>query len=1192
MKKLLLLLLPAFSFTLAAQEDPMEVYRGNAVDYRTSVRNIHIDDANNKWVGAAQGLFQLHNPTLATKIELPPGEESLLRLPDGNQDIRWKTEELIAITGDIFDSDNYISSGHFDKARKELWLGTTQFGLYRFRVEPKLELIEQQTIYNSKLKSDHINTIYIDAAGRQWAGTEDGVLFGEKGRWQLLQRGYNIRAIAGKGLEIWLMTDNEVGPIDGRQRWEPIEIPRFKTEGRLRDIAFDDKGQLWIASEVITRYNPESGEFTVFGPAQEYTSQFANCLAADRDNAVWVGTQDKGLYIVDKATALRVTALVDKEISCNGNGKDAALRVEVYGGQAPFTYQWSGGLSGASPRNLAPGEYLLTVTDAKGKSKTAKALIEDKRVEAVATLAKEESGPGLADGAAAVKVKGGTPPYTYQWANGETTASATRLPSGQHSVTVTDQNGCQSVSSLNITRELAALAASLTLAKDIKCFGDKSATLEVDASGGKEPYDFKWNRPGLAGAQIKGLAAGDYSVTVSDATGNTTVAGITIPQPGALSATATATGPASTGLADGQARVNAQGGTPGYLYNWDSGEKGENADDLAAGLHTVTATDANGCTAAASVEISENILPLAVAIRQTAEIGCFGGRGAALQAEVSGGKGPFRYQWGQQGLSGQAPTGLAAGEYSLTVTDAAGNTTSAQAAIAQPGALSLTAQATAPASTGASDGQAAARAAGGIGPYSFRWDNGESAAQAARLAPGTHTVTATDANGCTAAASVEISENILPLAVAIRQTAEIGCFGGRGAALQAEVSGGKGPFRYQWGQQGLSGQAPTGLPAGEYTVSVTDVMGTVQSATFSIAQPQELKAEAEVTAPASTNNSDGQAIVRVTGGSPPYSYRWDNGESAAAAERLGPGAHAATVTDARGCVASATLEVAENILPLQVALRQTAAISCFGERDAALQVEVKGGKGPYQYQWSEGGLSGDKAAGLAAGDYAVTVTDVQGAARDARLSIPQPEALAISIVEKEPAFSDSSNDGKATVEAKGGAGDYAYRWDNGATGARVENLALGRHSLTVTDSKGCTASATFEITERIMKELASGAVRSGQTIQMQKLQFEADSTNITEDNRPILDEIYVFLKDNPSIVVEIGGHTNNLPPPEYCDELSTARARAVAEYLVQRGIDPERVYYKGYGKRQPLFSNATEDGRRRNQRVEIKILRL
>jgi outer membrane protein OmpA-like peptidoglycan-associated protein len=109
---------------------------------------------------------------------------------------------------------------------------------------------------------------------------------------------------------------------------------------------------------------------------------------------------------------------------------------------------------------------------------------------------------------------------------------------------------------------------------------------------------------------------------------------------------------------------------------------------------------------------------------------------------------------------------------------------------------------------------------------------------------------------------------------------------------------------------------------------------------------------------------------------------------------------------------------------------------------------------------------------------------------------------------------------------------------------------------------------------------------------MQKLQFEADSSRIQESVKPLLNEIYLFLKDNPSIVVEIGGHTNNLPPDEYCDQLSTARARAVAEYMVAKGIPSDRVFYKGYGKRKPLFSNRTEDGRRRNQRVEIKILRL
>ena len=560
--------------------------------------------------------------------------------------------------------------------------------------------------------------------------------------------------------------------------------------------------------------------------------------------------------------------------------------------------------------------------------------------------------------------------------------------------------------------------------------------------------------------------------------------------------------------------------------------------------------------------------------------------------QASGGKGPFQYKWSREGVTGQAPAGLSAGDYAVTVTDAAGNAKTAQVSIPQPNELKAAATATAPASTGNADGQAAATASGGNGGFAFKWDNGETAAQATQLAPGTRTVTVTDAKGCSATATVDISENILPLALAVQQTAEINCFGGSQAALQVQASGGKGPFKYQWSQDGVSGQAPAGLTAGDYTVTITDAMGTEQAASFSIPQPAVLEAEAEVISPASTNNSDGQATGRASGGTAPYSYKWGNGEEGAGAKALAPGIHTVTVVDNRGCTATASVEVSENILPLKAAIRQAVEINCFGEQNAAIQVEVKGGKGPYQYQWSDGAMSGGEAAGLAAGDYAVTVTDVTGAAQSARISIRQPEALTVRITDKEPAFSDASNDGKATAEAEGGNGGYSFRWDNGATGSRVENLPLGRHAVTVTDNKGCVASAAFETTERIMKELASGAVRSGQTIQMQKLQFEADSTNITEDNRPILDEIYVFLKDNPSIVVEIGGHTNNLPPPEYCDQLSTDRARAVAEYLVQQGIDPDRVFYKGYGKRKPLFSNGTEDGRRRNQRVEIKILRL
>ncbi len=117
-------------------------------------------------------------------------------------------------------------------------------------------------------------------------------------------------------------------------------------------------------------------------------------------------------------------------------------------------------------------------------------------------------------------------------------------------------------------------------------------------------------------------------------------------------------------------------------------------------------------------------------------------------------------------------------------------------------------------------------------------------------------------------------------------------------------------------------------------------------------------------------------------------------------------------------------------------------------------------------------------------------------------------------------------------------------------------------------------------------------LREGQTIRTNEIYFEADRSVIQDASDERLDDIYLFLVQNPDVYIEVGGHTNGLPPPEYCDELSTQRAKAVADYLVSKGILRERVSYKGYGKRQPIATNETLEGRRKNQRVEIKILRI
>lgn len=125
---------------------------------------------------------------------------------------------------------------------------------------------------------------------------------------------------------------------------------------------------------------------------------------------------------------------------------------------------------------------------------------------------------------------------------------------------------------------------------------------------------------------------------------------------------------------------------------------------------------------------------------------------------------------------------------------------------------------------------------------------------------------------------------------------------------------------------------------------------------------------------------------------------------------------------------------------------------------------------------------------------------------------------------------------------------------------------------------------------KILKDLDRNKLKVGETIRMDQLYFKSDSSSITEPSMPVLNEVYSFLSENPDVVVEIGGHTNSIPPHDYCDRLSTARAKAVADYLAGKGIPKQRLQYKGYGKRNPVETNKTAYGRKRNQRVEIKIL--
>lgn len=130
-----------------------------------------------------------------------------------------------------------------------------------------------------------------------------------------------------------------------------------------------------------------------------------------------------------------------------------------------------------------------------------------------------------------------------------------------------------------------------------------------------------------------------------------------------------------------------------------------------------------------------------------------------------------------------------------------------------------------------------------------------------------------------------------------------------------------------------------------------------------------------------------------------------------------------------------------------------------------------------------------------------------------------------------------------------------------------------------------------DIVENV-KEFKPEEAKEGTIIRTEGIQFDADQTVFKSISYDVLNDIYDLLKRNPNVIIEVGGHTNNIPDHNYCDQLSTERAKAVADHLVGKGISSSRIKYKGYGKRNPIATNETKAGREKNQRVEIKILSL
>ena len=668
-----------------------------------------------------------------------------------------------------------------------------------------------------------------------------------------------------------------------------------------------------------------------------------------------------------------------------------------------------------------------------------------------------QSSCSSATGTATVAATGGTPPFTYLWSNGQTAATATGLAPGSYSVTVSSSPTCSILANVTVT-SVNSPTVTTAITTAASC-GSSNGSVSATVTGGTSPYTYSWSN-GATTQNLTGVAAGTYTLTVTDAntcTG-TNGTGIVMTSANGPTVTTAITTAASCGSSNGEITTTVTGGTSPYTYLWSNGATTQNLTGVAAGTYTLTVTDANTCTGTNGTGIvmtSANGPTVTTAITTAASCGSSNGE---ITTTVTGGTSPYTYLW-SNGATTQNLTGVAAGTYTLTVTDANTCTGTNGTGIVMTSANgpTVTTAITTAASCGSSNGEITTTVTGGTAPYTYLWSNGATTQNLTGVAAGTYTLTVTDANTCTGTNGTGImmtSANGPTVNTAITTAASCGSSNGE---ITTTVTGGTAPYTYLW-SNGATTQNLTGVAAGTYTLTVTDantctgtngtgiVMTSANGPTVTTA----------ITTAASCGSSNGSISATVTGGTAPYTYSWSNGATTQNLTGVAAGTYTLTITDANTCTGTnGTGIVMTSANGPTVTTAITTASSC-GSSNGSISATVTGGTAPYTYSWSNGATT-QNLTGVAAGTYTLTVTDANTctATNGTGIVMSSPNAPVVNITSVNSTCNNAN--GSATANATGGSGNYTYLWTpGGQTTASISNLTTGNYSVTVTDNLGCT----------------------------------------------------------------------------------------------------------------------------------------
>lgn len=613
-------------------------------------------------------------------------------------------------------------------------------------------------------------------------------------------------------------------------------------------------------------------------------------------------------FTIAEPPALSVSILSQTNVSVSG-GNDGSVTVTGAGGVPPYQYNINGGSYQASGTfgTLTAGTYTVTVKDNNSCTAVVSVIITEPVPPLKGTITSQTDVIcfGASTGSVTVAGSDGVPPYEYSLDGGSYQSSGTfsSLAAGNHTVTVKDA----ALTTVNVPVIIAQPAIPFTgsvTVTNVSCFGGSSGAVDLTVTGGTAPFVFNWSN-GITTEDLSGITSGNYTALITDANNCTANASATVSEPAApLTGSAVVTAIPCPSGSTGAINLTVSGGTAPFTFSWSNGASTEDLAGLTSGTYTVTITDAGGCTASTSAKIAE----LSASVAST-DISCHSGTDGSIDLTVSDGTPPYTFLW-NNGATTEDLSGLSAGIYSVTITDAAGCSLVVARTITEPAALDASVTVTDIVCAGTATGAADLTVSGGTAPYTFLWSNGFTGEDLASVPAGVYNVTITDSKGCNLNSTATITESGQPLTLSIVSQKDITCSGAANGSITVAGAGGVAPYEYSLDNKPFQASGDfSDLAAGTFTITVRDgnLCTTDISATFNDPIPVAISfTKQDASCP---DINDGSITLTPTGGKPAYKAHWLDGDTTLVRQKILKGTYNVIVTDANGCTASAEIIV-------------------------------------------------------------------------------------------------------------------------------------------------------------------------------------------------------------------------------------------------------------------------------------------